>query len=77
MELILAFTSGYLLACLSAYIWYLVGRKTSYQDKNIVPPPNPIELHKITVVKEPEVPTGWVDDFTDPGMSTFKKGSEL
>ena len=60
-----------------SYVWYLVGRNTAYQDKNVVPPPPPITLPKLSgKKKEPKKPAGWVDDFTDPPLGSYRPGGD-
>lgn len=72
------FCCGLVFGTAISYIWYLIGRNTSYQDKNVVPPPSPINIPKIpTAKKEPEKPMGWVDDLSDPPLSNWRPGSEL
>ena len=72
----LYFFLGYLLACLSGYGWFIVGRKTKYQDLNVPPPPNPIELPKI-IPEKTKQPIGWVDDYNDPSMANYRPEGEL
>jgi len=77
---VIYFFAGMATSSAMAYVWYLIGRNTSYQDKNIIPPPAPIAIPKIETSKEPDSetkPVGWVDETTDPGMIEFHKGREL
>ena len=75
---VLYFTLGFLLASVSGYGWYLIGRKTKYQDQNVTPPPNPIKIiPEISVVKKQQQPPGYVDELTDPAMTNYRPESEL
>jgi hypothetical protein len=76
---VLYFCGGFLLGNLFGYGWYLIGRKTKYQDQNIAPPPNPIKIiPDIKVVKKlEEAPPGYVDELTDPAMTNYRPNQEL
>ncbi len=73
----LYFGVGFLLGNGCAYVWYLVGRNTKYQDQNITPPPAPIQLPKVKdKVVEPR-PNMWVDELSDPSMAAYRPKEEL
>jgi hypothetical protein len=76
---VIYFSAGFILASIANYAWYLIGRKTSYQDINVAPPPAPLSLPKVVIKKdlEPSIPPGWVDDTSEPSMATYRKGKEL
>lgn len=75
---VIYFAAGILIGSGLAYLWYLVGRKTWYQDHNIVPPPNPIGLPRVVPEKKKEeVPAGWVTEDSDPSMGDYRRGGEL
>ena len=74
---VLYFSLGFLLASISGYTWYLVGRKTKYQDQNVIPPPNPIALPVKEVSKDVPKPYGYVDELTDPPMTMYDGNSQL
>ena len=61
-----------------SYFWFLVGRNTGYQDKNILTPPAPVSIPIPSIVpKEKANPVGWVDDFSDPSLGDFRKEAQL
>ena len=72
---------GLLFGAALFYTGFWVGRKTGYEDKNVVPPPSPLSIKTpLGLVKkqEPQTPPGWVtDDSPDPPMVNFRPGGEL
>jgi hypothetical protein len=74
---VLYFMGGFIVGSGAAYGWFLVGRNTGYQDKNIVPPPAPLKLAESKTQKDPGPPAGWVDDFHDPSMAKYRPEEEL
>ena len=63
------------------YLGFWTGRKTGYEDKNVIPPPNPLKVNLpfgIDVPKKENNPKGWVtDDEPDPPMTNYSPRSEL
>ena len=70
----LFFFGGLIVGTGLSYLWFIIGRNTGYQDKNIVPPPAPIQINK---PKPPvQIQRGMIDDLTDPSLANVFGGGE-
>lgn len=82
MENVGYFAAGLLSGCSIFYVAFIVGRHTSYQDKNIPTPPSPLPKAVAAALdpskpRESEKPFGYVDELSDPSMKDYKPGAEL
>lgn len=77
MESVGIYAAGVLTGSCLFYVAFIVGRHTSYQDKNIPTPPSPLPDAPKTILsainkQEPKKPIGWVTDEEDPSMANYR-----